>query len=234
MLALSQLRENFKVNILSWEEKISLNTVHKPEEILPDIYQWGEFLEKTLQEKIRLLENDFKVYPLQGEYLRSVTESFDDLDRVRSHHKTLLDLTRLDNATGILNEVKHHYTQYFIPLVNILSKLENDYKAITTESMLQTEYKIREIDNHLNLLKTEKTKIKNSFFDFKRKTKILKISKQIKVLELQKKILKLNVHHDRLNLYYFNNNRPPELQDLKNKVDYFRTELRQLEEKSHV
>ncbi|WP_181522885.1 hypothetical protein, partial [Pseudomonas aeruginosa] len=100
--------------------------------IQPNIQTISDYFEKTIQEKIRLLESDFHDKILMGDYLHSVTESFDDLERLMRTSKTLTDSLKGNNKEELLVNVKEHHKKTLVPLLNILSKLENDYIAITS------------------------------------------------------------------------------------------------------
>ncbi len=221
-LSTEQLREDFKAHLDKWEGTLQ-HTIDPS--LKNEIQQWAEQVERYIEKKIQLLEMDFNEYPLRGEYLRSVSEGFDDLEQLMRNHKTLMDLTHHEDVEVVLKHIRHYYKQYVIPLLNIMSKLENDYIAIITSAILKSEKIIHNIDLDLSALENEKDNIQHDFFSFNRKNKFLTISKKIKLLKIKKKIARLTLHHDKLNLYYFNHNRPPELKEIKEKRDKLLEEL---------
>jgi hypothetical protein len=227
-LSIQYLRDEFKTHFEKWGNEASQKKSEN--EILFEIQQWGENIEKIVQERIRLLETDFNDYPLKGEYLRSVKEGFDDLERLLRNQKTFLDIAKGNNLTNILEQIKHHYCQYLIPLLNIMSKLENDYISIATQAILEKNKLLAEIETEIKSLKMEKDKIRKTFFDLNKKKKFIEIVKKIQNLEMHRKIIQLSIHHIKLNIYYFNHDRPKELQELKEKADQFRAELHTIEE----
>src|ERR1700722_19030995 len=92
-LSIQQLRDEFKTHLDKWEA-ISHQNPDAPLrlEIQKEVQKWGNHLEKFIQEKVQLLEMDFNEYSIEGEYLRSVSEGFDDLERIMRTHKTLIDI----------------------------------------------------------------------------------------------------------------------------------------------
>ncbi len=226
-LSAQQLRDEFKVHLDKWQN-IDNNPLEQ-QQVLSEIQKWSANLEKFIQEKLALLETDFQEYSLQDEYLRSVSEGFDDVEQIMKTHKTLIDVAKGATISNILEKIKKHYTHYFVPLLNIIAKLENDYVSITTKTIVDKGAIVEKIEEHLKELKKEKQQIKSHFFDFNRKEKYLKLIMEIKKLELRKKIIRLTLHHHKLNLYYFNHDRPPELKEIKEKADKLRDELYTIE-----
>jgi hypothetical protein len=225
-LSTTALRDDFKTRLEYWEDVIASPTENPL--LLTEIQDWSVKLEAFIQQKINLLELDFKNFDLEDEYLRSVSEGFDDLERIMRTEKTLLDAMEGQDLKNILQKIKNYYTRYLVPLLNIFSKLENDYIAITTNAILQNSKKVSTLETNINALKKERDSIANRFLNFIRLTERNDIHKTIKNLELHRKILRLTMQHDRLNLYYFNHERPPELKELKEKADILRTELRNI------
>src|ERR1700737_1507378 len=62
------------------------------DDVYLEMHKISEQLEKTIQHKAKLLETDFHNQELMGDYLRSVTESFDDLERLLRSSKTFIDV----------------------------------------------------------------------------------------------------------------------------------------------
>lgn len=226
-LSTAHLRDDFKTHVEHWEGAITSQKPKINRSLLIEIQNWSTKIEKFIQEKIRLLEMDFNDYHLKGEYLHSVSEGFADLERIMRTEKTLLDTTKNHDLRKILENVKHYYTRYFVPLFNILSRLENDYIAITTNAILENTKKISALEQKIKELKTEKRRIKNRLLSFISTSMSDEISKSIEKLELQRKLVRMTMLHDRLNLYYFNHERPLELKEIKEKADRIRSELRQ-------
>lgn len=225
-LSIAHLRDDFKVHLEQWTGDVA-QKAHINPTLLTEVRHWSLKIEKFIQEKIRLLEMDFNHYELKDEYLRSVSEGFADLERIMSTEKTLIDAIEHQDLEKIPEKIKHFYMHYFVPLFNILSRLENDYIAITTDAILTNSKKVSEIELQIKTLKTEKRSIKNRILSFIRINMFEEISKNISELELQRKLLRLTMQHDKLNLYYFNHERPPELKAIKEKADSLRAELRQ-------
>lgn len=100
-LATQKLRILFKMHIEPLLDKENVDNkmmnidnqkpLQNPAERLQDFRQLSIYLEKVIQEHIQQLENDFRDLPLIGDYLRTVTEGFTDLDRLLCSSKTLLD-----------------------------------------------------------------------------------------------------------------------------------------------
>lgn len=227
-LSTQQLREDFQSTLERWEREMYSNA--PSQETLFQLQRWGEDFEKKMQDKIFILETDFSNHQLQGEYLRSVSEAFDDLDQHLRTHKTLSDIIVGVDFSNIFLHIQHHYTNTIIPLFNILSKLENDYRSITAEQILEKTVSLVKLEEALKKLKKEKTRIKFQILDFNRKKKHLAISEKINVLTLKRRIIQLTLHHDKLNLYYFNHERPVELKEFKERADKLKAELRKMEE----
>ncbi len=225
-LSIAHLRDDFKVHLEQWTGDVAQESQINPM-LLTEVRNWSIKIEKFIQEKIRLLEMDFNHYELKDEYLRSVSEGFSDLERIMSTEKTLIDAIEHQELVKIPEQIKHFYMHYFVPLFNILSKLENDYIAITTDAILTNSKKVSEIELKIKALKTEKRSVKNRILSFVRINMFEEISRNITELELQRKLLRLTMQHDKLNLYYFNHERPSELKAIKEKADSLRAELRQ-------
>ncbi len=226
--ATQQLRVEFKIHLEDWEKKTDLHGQN--ETILAEIKKWSLYIEKFIENKIKILSSDFSQHPLKGEYLRSVTEGFEDLERIMRTTQTLADLTHERDQNQILLKIKTHYTQYLVPLLNILAKLENDYVAVVTQAILDKGKLIETLEKSIDVLTAEQKQNKNSLFALRSEEKFLEMTKNIQKLELQKKITRLTLLHDRLNLYYFNHDRPKELSHLKDNADKLRAELRAIEE----
>ena len=226
-LSTLQLKEDFRNHLSVWEKSHPNEKVDA--QLILEIQNWGMQIEQFIQDKLRLLEADFDDHPLQGEYKRSVEEGFSDLERLMRNHKTLLDVVRNQESTHILNKIKNHYQQYLIPLLNIMGKLENDYISVVNQNIQKKLSEVEILEDALTNLYNEKKRLRSSFFEMSRKQKFVKVSKKIKKLEIRIKLTKLTTHHDRLNLYYFNHNRPRELTEIKNKADMLRKELQNIE-----
>lgn len=225
-LSTTALRDDFKTRLEHWEGVVASLTENPL--LLTEIQDWSVRLEVFIQQKIKWLELDFKNFDLQDEYLRSVSEGFDDLERIMRTEKTLLDDIEGQDLKNILQKIKNYYTRYLVPLLNIFSKLENDYIAITTNAILQNSKKVLILETNIHALQKERDSIANRFLKFIHATDHNDIHKMIKNLELHRKILRLTMQHDRLNLYYFNHERPPELKEMKEKADALRAELRKI------
>jgi len=226
-LSTQNIRDEFKTHIKQWGDEAQKKNAES--HILFEIHRWSENIEKVIQEKVRLLETDFNDYPLKGEYLRTVSEGFDDLDRLLKNQKTFLDVTKGKNIFSILDQIQHHYTNYLIPLLNIMAKLENDYISIATQALSEKAKKTLVLETQIRTLNEEKFKIKKRFFGFNNRNKYITISKKIRTLETQRKIAHLALAHIELNLYYFNHDRPYELRLLKERADKLRTKLYKLQ-----
>lgn len=225
-LSLQQIREEFKSHLDKWQQ---MTETHPPAQVLASIQAWGFQLEKDIQIRLKLFDNDFLEYTLQGEYARSVMESFDDIAQLMKTHKTFIDIAKGNDLPIIFQKIKKYYLQYFVPLVNIFARLQNDYIAVATKTIIDKSAVIEKIEEHLKELKKEKQQIKSRLFEFNRKEKYNKLAAEIKRQELRKQLIRLNVHHHKLNLYYFNHDRPSELKDIKEQVDKLRWKLHILE-----
>src|SRR5215467_12025413 len=107
-LSTQALRELIKTNITKLVGSI---------DPLSDIQQVASHLEKTLEKKIQQLEADFNDLILPGDYLRSVTEGFDDLDRLLRTSHTFLDIIQYKDKEKLNDEIRHYYTNTLIPLL---------------------------------------------------------------------------------------------------------------------
>lgn len=224
-LSTQTLREMIKTNI----HKL----VESSNQVL-DMKHLAIHLEKTLQEKIQRLEADFNDLVLSGDYLESVTEGFDDLDRLLRTSHTFLDIINIKDKSKIGDHIKHYYANTLIPLLNIMSKLENDYVSIAHQTISQKQEALNKLQFPLDKLKSQAKRLRKSLFVFQKKKRSQELEQRIKFLELKRKILQLTLHHDRLNLYYFNHDHPKELRELKQKADALRNELQQFKGVEHV
>ncbi len=225
-LSAQQLRDEFKIHLDKWQK---MDPTQPLTYILFEIQHWSTHLEKFIQKKLKLLQDDFNEYSLQKDYLHSATEAFFNIEQIMKKYKTLMDVAKGDNLTIIIPKIKEYYLDCLAPLLNIIVKLENDYISITTKMILDKGTVIEKIEEHLTELKKEKQQIENRFFEFKRKEEYAKLLIEIKRLELRRKIIRLTLHHHKLNLYYFNHDRPAELKEIKEKADKLRNELYILE-----
>lgn len=231
-LSTQHLREQFKNKIDSLV--FMLHQENPKENITLEIQKVSEHLEKTILEKTKLLEGDFHGHVLTGDYFRSVTESFDDLDRLLRSSKTFIDAMQGKTNGELLNDIKRHHTQTLIPLLNILSKLENDYISITTQSIAKKQELLHKLEIDLKSLRKEEKYLRNSFLVFNKKQKLDELINRIRFMDLKRQILKLNIQHNKLNLYYFNNDHPKELTEMKQKADQLRLELSKFKEVSYA
>lgn len=227
-LSTQTLRAEFKEGLEKWNPS-HLPTENK-EEFLPKIKKLCEQLEKRIEEKVQLLEADFQDHILAGEYLRSVTEGFDDLERLMRNRKTFLDIAEGDTIEEVLDNIKKQYKDYLNPLLNIMSKLENDYMAVANQTIVRKQDEFNQIQVTLHKLKLEQKRTRYSFWSFSKNKKLEENDRQIKMLDLKRKIIQLTLHHDRLNLYYFNHDHPIELREIKKKTDSLKLELKKLVE----
>lgn len=223
ILSTQQLRMVFKSNIdeLLQQTKQSQDM----ELILPQIQHLSERLEKVISQKVQMLEQDFHDYHLTGEYLRTVTESFDDLERLMRSSETFADLLQQKERNDILRHIKIHYTQVLVPLLNIMSKLENDYVSLATQCIFKKQENLNKVQGNLRQLRTLQQEIENSLFVFGKNKKLKELNDKILNLDLERKFLQLTAHQDRLNLYYFNHEHPEELREIKIKADELKTKL---------
>lgn len=206
------------------------NQASSQNNIIFEIQKISEHLENTIQEKIRLLTSDFRDHVLVGDYSRSVTESFDDLERLLSSSKTFLDILKNKTNGELLNHIRKHYTHTLIPLLNIISKLENDYISLAAHSIQKSKEDLSKIEYQLKTLKTEEKYLKTSFLVFNKKQKLDELIQKIRFLSLRRQLLKLNIQDTRLNLYYFKYDHPEELTAMKNRAKNLRLQLSQFKE----
>lgn len=230
--SIHRLRENFKSHLHHWES--ILLSKESQENLLSEIQQWTKTVQEDINQQIHILTSDFNDFQLTGEYSQSVSEGFEDLNRLMKKKMDLNQLASGENIEEILQKCQIYYHERLTPLLNILSKLENEYISISTQTIAEKSKYIRKLDKLLKQLHVERENVKNRFIGFNRKHKFLQISKHIKKLELERKLVRLTLHHDRLNLYYFTHDRPPELKEIKNKTDKIRLALLKLEEERHV
>lgn len=223
-LSTQRLKDEFKSSVKKWDSTLQRRTVPDAA-IVAEIRLWGEFIEQSIQGKVQRLENDFKEFVLKGEYLRTVNEGFDDLNRLFRTQKTFLDIAESNELTHVLYQIKRHYTHYIVPLLNIISKLENDYVSIITQLMTEKKEQLSKIDEKIKTLKQEKQKLKHNLFSFNKKKKFINILHTIHHEETNKKIIQLFLHHIKLNLYYFNQDRPSALQAVKENADSLGAQL---------
>lgn len=227
-LSSQHLRDVFKHKM---DDLISLlDQARSTESVYLEIQKTSEHLEKTIHDKTKLLESDFNDQTLSGDYLRSVTESFDDLDRLLRSSKTFIDAVQGKTRDELLEDIKRHHQQTLIPLLNILAKLENDYISLATQTISQKQNALAKVEIEVQKLKMEEKCIKNSILVFNKQKRVSELVTKIRFLDLKRQILKLSLHHDKLNLYYFNHDHPVELKELKHKADQLRSELSKFKE----
>lgn len=237
-LSSKQLRDDYQTALEKWRYRLIDQTPqpansqrqNRDEHIALEIQQWGEHFEKAIQEKVRLLIFDFTEYPLKGEYLRSVTESFADLERLFRSQKTIMDIVQnadkqKNDLSTVLHQLRNHYSNYLVPVLNILSKLENDYRSMAIQAIAKQNKALIEIDKQVKSFTIEKNKIRMRFMDFNKKKNFTETIKKIKVLAFRKKNITLALQHIKLNLYYFNHDRPELMKAFKEKTDFYRKEL---------
>ncbi len=230
-LSTQHLRDDIKTNI----DKLVDSTLQEKtvlEELWPEIQHAAQRLEKNIQEKICLLESDFNDLTLTGDYLRTVREGFDDIERLMRHSQTFIDVVKCKDKITLIEHIQHHYRNILIPLLNIMSKLENDYISATHQAISKKQALLNELQTTLKKLKSEEKSYQNSYLIYNKKQKIGELQKKIKYLDLKRKVLQLTLHHDRLNLYYFNHDHPKEMREIKQKADSLRFELNQYKEVS--
>lgn len=230
--SIHRLRENFKSHLNHWESTLLSN--ESQDNMLTEIQQWTKTVQEDINQQIHIITCDFNDFQLTGEYSQSVSEGFENLNRLMKKKMDLTQLATGDNIEEILQKCQIYYHERLTPLLNILSKLENEYISIATQMITEKGKHIRKLDKLIKQLYLERESVKNQFIRFNRKHKFLQISKHIKKLELERKLVRLTLHHDRLNLYYFTHDRPPELKEIKNKTDQMRLALLKLEEERHV
>lgn len=230
-LSILDLREAFRTHLEKWEE--AFREQPEPSLITPEIEQFAENIERSIQTKIKLLESDFNNLTLEDEYARSINEGFSNLEQMQKTNKTCMDAAKGQDIQNILSHMKQHYKNYIVPIFNVMAKLENDFQAITIKSILEKRKRLTDLDFEIKAFKDEKNRIRKRFFDLNRKKKYWVVSKKLKQLELEKTLTHLTLHHDKLNLYYINHNRPQELHDIKARADALRSELSALEEKEY-
>lgn len=231
-LSTQHLRDVFKEKVDALVE--ILNKEDRLEIIYFEIQKISEQLEKTVQEKTKLLEADFNDHTLMGDYLRSVTEGFDDLDRLLRSSKTFVDAIKGQTKEELLEGIRKHHNQTWVPLLNILGKLENDYISVAQQNIIRKQEALKKLQATLDRLKLEEQYIKNSILMMNKKKKASELSNKRKFVDLQRQILKLMLQHDKLNLYYFNHDHPVELQEIKKKADDLRLELIQYKEQEYA
>lgn len=137
------IREDFKTHFEAWSEDASkipalaeFEHQKKLEQaIVKDIQEWSESIEKEIQMKISFLEKNIQKYHLKDDYLRTTTESLIDLDTLRRNKKTFFDIAHGENIQSVLHQINHHYFNYLVPLLNILSRLEHDYLSIANREI---------------------------------------------------------------------------------------------------
>lgn len=222
-LATQHLRYDIKTDI----DKLVGSTLHEEtafQELLPEIQHAARRLEKNIQEKIQLLESDFKDLKLSGDYLFSVRESFTDIEQLMRHSQTFIDVVRHNKIT-LIEHIQHHYRSMLIPLLNMMSKLENDYISIANLTITKKQILLNELKITLKKLKLQVSALKKSLVIYNKEQKMNGLKEEIQVLDLKRKMLQLSLDHDRINLYYFNHDHPEELYELKQKADDLRLEL---------
>lgn len=222
-LSTQHLRQVFK-------EKIDflidlLNRENQLEGVYLEIQRVSEDLEKIIHQKTKLLETDFHDHTLAGDYLRSVTEGFDDLDRLMRSSKTFTDAVQGKTKEELLEDIRLHHNQTWVPLLNILGKLENDYISLAQQDIAKKQESLKKLQAMIDKLRLEERYIKNSILMFNKKKKITELAHKRKLIDLKRQMLKLMIHHDKLNLYYFNHDHPIELQEIKKKADILHHEL---------
>lgn len=211
-----------------------LNQVERVEdayaEIQSEIQKVSEHIEKVIQTKTKQLETDFHNQILGAEYLKTVTESFDDLERLLRSSQTFADAIQGQTKDALLQDIQRHNNHTLVPLLNILSKLENDFFSVTTQTINKKEESLNKTMFSINHLMKEEKILKNSILIFNRKKKLSDVITNIRFLNLKRQLLKLSIHHDKLNLYYFNHDHPKELKEIKQKADELRFELAKYKE----
>ncbi len=222
-VSLLQLRAEFKAQINQWNKNLQAkNLTHQTKQ---EMEGWIAKIELFIQKKVQLLTKDFSEYVLEGEYLRSVTEGFSDLEHIMKSKTTFIDLSNNDNFPVCFSKANDYYSQYLIPISNILAKLDNDYIGISAKRMIDKSSEIAQLNALLTCLNAEKNSIRKNIFSDNRDRNLADILHYIHDVEHQKKILRLSLHHDQLNLFYFMHDRPPELESLKTSTDKSRRRL---------
>jgi len=206
------LRHEFKSYLEKWTRAFDENNFS--DETLAEITKWGLYLEHYLDEKINLLKADFSDHRLTGEYLRSVREGFESLERMMLAHQSLDHLIKEAPHTTLIAKIKEYYSSYLVPILNIIAKLENDFITVTTNAILEKGRLIEKLEDEIENTKKQKKSANNEA-----------ITKKIEDLELKKELTRLTLQHDRLNLYYFNHGRPKELTEFKKKADLIREKI---------
>lgn len=222
-LSSHHLRNEMKTNIdqlvaSTLQEKITLP------ELLPEIQNTALRLEQSIQEKICLLASDFHALNLSGDYLRSVRESFADIEYLMRHTQTFIDLVKCKDKNILSKHIKYYHRNTLVPLLNMMAKLENDYISITHQTISHEKASLNQLEILINQFKAEENFLKPSVFVYHKKRKLTILQEKINYLELQRKILQLILRHDQLNLYYLTQDHPKDMQELKQKADAQRTE----------
>lgn len=228
-LSTQHLRQDIKSNIdrlldSTLQEKMTL------EDLLPEIQNAARHLEKNIQEKIQLLEFDFNDLHLSGDYLRTVREGFDDIEQLMRNSQTFIDIITCQNKETLIEHIQQHHRSMLVPLLNIMSKLENDYISLATQTITRKQDLLNQLEIELKKLKQEVDAIKKSFVIYNKNQKMEILREKIHHIYLKRKLLQLTLHHDKLNLYYFNNDHPEELTALKQKADSLRSEFNKFKE----
>jgi len=231
-LGIIEFREDFKKQIEKWQNG-SIHGVDKSA-FLDEIKKWGAELDRIIQLKVKLITEDFNALQLKGDYKKTVPKSFEDLELLLRAQKTFTDLMMDDQLESILKKVQLYYVHSIIPLFNIIAMLENDYSSLLSQNINENGRLIHELDLIISKLKETKQKLKRKVFIFHKTEKITDLSKKINNLELKRKITQLSLYHDKLSLYYFNHERPPELREIKAKTDKLKMQLKALEESTHA
>jgi len=226
-LSTEKLRGEFKTRLHALKDVTE--KAAKIEVVEPLFEETSHYLEKAIAKKLETLAKDMEDFILRGEYLRSMTESLDDLDRFRETSKNLNDYVEKQDKEALLKHVSQYYSNTLVPLLNLISKLENDYLSLAKQTIAKKEELIGKIEYKLTLLKSEKRRMKLSLWTFNSK-KIELISRQIEMLEFRQSILSLTLEHDKLNLAYFNQDHPEAMSEIKSKADAIRFNIRTFED----
>lgn len=169
VLSTQQLRTELKNDIDFMIDKTALLKEDDIGSLFTEIQGTSEHLENLIHEKIQLLVEDFQDFPLIGDYLHTVTESFADLDRLMRTSNTFMDSVfatpkELLSREEILHHIREHYSKTLVPLLNIMAKLENDYISIATLTILREREALIQIQVILQKLKVIEASTKKVFW----------------------------------------------------------------------
>lgn len=227
-----QLQVDFKENI----DKLihSATASNSLEEILPYLYKLSHTIENTLKSKLKLLESDYHDQVLSDEYYHSVVKSFQSMSVLLKSRPLSLDNQNFNDVPSMVTHLQDHYTQTLVPILSIISDLENVFIAISKESIREEQEALQRYDRRIIQLKAEEEKLKKKILVLGRNKKLEKIGKKIKIAELNKRLTQATLHHARLNLYYFNHYEPPELHDVKHKAEFLKKKVVSIQERINV